>query len=200
MEMLGILLASLVSYILINNVILSQILGICSFVGISKKMENVFGMSAAVIIVMLLSTLITYPIYFYVLVPLKVEYLATIAFILVIASVVQLLELVLKKFFHSLYRGLGVFLPLITTNCAVLGVVIGATAGGVALNYLHALMITLGSAIGYSLILIAFSAIRIKLDAKDVPRAFKGLPIAFITAALMSLAFIGFSGLLSGLL
>ncbi len=196
MEMLGILLASLVSYILINNVILSQILGICSFVGISKKMENVFGMSAAVIVVMLLSTIITYPIYFYVLVPLKVGYLATIAFILVIASVVQLLELVLKKFFHSLYRGLGVFLPLITTNCAVLGVAIGATSGGLAVNYLDAIMITLGSALGYSLILIAFSAIRIKLDAKDVPRAFRGLPIAFITAALMSLAFMGFGGLL----
>lgn len=196
MEMFGILLASLISYVFINNVILSQMLGICPFIGVSKKMENVFGMSAAVLVVMLISTIITYPIYNYILIPLKVTYLETIAFILVIASVVQLLELVLKKFIPTLYRGLGVFLPLITTNCAVLGVALGVTGGGIAENFLDAIVIALGSGLGFSLVLMAFSAIRIKLDSKDVPRAFKGLPIAFVTAALMSLAFLGFSGLL----
>ncbi len=196
MEMLGILLASLISYVLINNVILSQMLGICPFIGVSKKMENVFGMGAAVIVVMLVATMITYPIYYYVLVPLEVTYLETISFILVIASLVQLLELFLKKFIPTLYRGLGVFLPLITTNCAVLGVALSVTGGGLAVSFLDATMIALGSGLGFTLVLMAFSAIRIKLDSKDVPRAFKGLPIAFVTAALMSLAFLGFSGLL----
>lgn len=196
MELVGVLLASFIASFLINNVLLSKLLGICSFVGVSKKMENVFGMSAAVILVMVLSTLVTYPIYYYILVPLNIAFLETIAFILVIASIVQLLELVIKKFSPSLYRGLGVFLPLITTNCAVLGIALGVASGGEALNYLDALVITFGSALGYSLVLIAFAAIRIKLDSQDVPKAFKGLPIAFITAALMSLAFIGFAGLI----
>lgn len=196
MELVGVLLASFIASFLINNVLLSKVLGICSFVGVSKKMENVFGMSAAVILVMVLSTLVTYPIYYYILVPLNIAFLETIAFILVIASIVQLLELVIKKFSPSLYRGLGVFLPLITTNCAVLGIALGVASGGEALNYLDALVITFGSALGYSLVLIAFAAIRIKLDSQDVPKAFKGLPIAFITAALMSLAFIGFAGLI----
>lgn len=196
MELVGVLLASFIASFLINNVLLSKVLGVCSFVGVSKKMENVFGMSAAVILVMVLSTLVTYPIYYYILVPLNIAFLETIAFILVIASIVQLLELVIKKFSPSLYRGLGVFLPLITTNCAVLGIALGVASGGEALNYLDALVITFGSALGYSLVLIAFAAIRIKLDSQDVPKAFKGLPIAFITAALMSLAFIGFAGLI----
>lgn len=196
MELVTVLLASFISSLLINNVLLSKILGVCSFIGVSKKMENVFGMSAAVIVVMLISTIITYPIYYFVLVPLQVTFLETIAFILVIASVVQLLELVIKKFSPSLYRGLGVFLPLITTNCAVLGIALGVTSGGEALNFLDAITIAFGSALGYSLVLITFSAIRIKLDSQDVPKAFKGLPIAFITAALMSLAFIGFAGLI----
>lgn len=196
MELIGILLASLISYVLINNVLLMQILGVCSFLGISKKMDNVFGMSAAVIVVLIVSTAITYPLYYFVLVPLKITYLKTIAFILVIASVVQLIEMVLKRFFEGLYRGLGVFLPLITTNCAVLGVALSVINRNVAVNFLDAIVIALGSGIGYGLILMAFSAIRIKLDSKDVPRAFKGLPIAFVTAALMSLAFIGLKGLL----
>ncbi len=196
MELLGILFASLISYMLINNVLLMQVLGVCSFLGISKKMSNVFGMSAAVILVLIISTAITYPIYYYILIPLKITYIETIAFILVIASVVQLIEMILKKFFESLYRGLGVFLPLITTNCAVLGVALSVVDKNVAVNFLDALVIALGSGLGYSLILIAFSAIRIKLDSKDVPKAFKGLPIAFVIAAIMSLAFLGLKGLL----
>jgi len=196
MELLGVLLASFISSFLINNVLLSRVLGVCSFIGVSKKMENVFGMSAAVILVMVVSTVLTYPLYYFILAPLEIAFLETIAFILVIASVVQLLELVMKKFLPSLYRGLGVFLPLITSNCAVLGVALGVASGGEAVNFLDALVTTFGSALGYSLVLIVFSAIRIKLDSQDVPKAFKGLPIAFVTAALMSLAFIGFAGLI----
>lgn len=196
MELLGVLLASFVSSFLINNVLLSKILGVCPFIGVSKKMENVIGISAAVILVMVVSTLLTYPLYYFILAPLELAFLETIAFILVIASVVQLSELVIKKFSPSLYRGLGVFLPLITTNCAVLGIALGVASGGEAVNFLDALVITFGSALGFSLVLIAFSAIRIKLDSQDVPKAFKGLPIAFVTAALMSLAFIGFAGLI----
>lgn len=196
MGTIGILLAALVSSMLINNVLLMQFLGICSFLGISKKMSNVWGMSAAVIVVMLVSTAITYPLYYYVLVPLKIGYINTIAFILVIASVVQLIEMVLKKYVEPLYRGLGVFLPLITTNCAVLGVALSVLDVNVAGSFLEAMFVTLGSALGYSLIIIAFSAIRITLDVKDVPKAFKGMPIALVTAALMSLAFMGLAGLI----
>lgn len=192
------LFASLVIAMLIENVLLSQILGVCSFLGISKKMDNGFGMSAAVIVVMVISTAITYPLYYYVLKPLDIAFLDTIAFILVIASVVQLIEMLLKKFFEGLYRGLGVFLPLITTNCAVLGVALNVLNPNLADNFLQAIVVALGSALGYSLVLIAFSAIRIKLDSKDVPKAFKGLPIAFITAALMSIAFLGFQGFFGG--
>lgn len=196
MEILGIIFAALVSSMLINNVILMQFLGICSFFGVSKKMSNVFGMSAAVIVVMVISTAITYPIYYFILVPLNIAYINTIAFILVIAAVVQLIEMFLKRYVVGLYRGLGVYLPLITTNCAVLGVAISVLDKNVAGNFLTAIIVSLGSALGYSLIIIAFSAIRIKLDAKDVPRAFKGLPIALVTAALMSLAFMGLAGLI----
>lgn len=196
MDILGIIFAALISSMLINNVLLMQFLGICSFFGVSKKMSNVWGMSAAVIVVMLISTAITYPIYYYILVPLNIAYINTIAFILVIAAVVQLIEMFLKRYVVALYRGLGVYLPLITTNCAVLGVAISVLDKGVADNFLMAMIVTLGSALGYSLVIIAFSAIRIKLDAKDVPRAFKGLPIALVTAALMSLAFMGLAGLI----
>lgn len=196
MEMLGIIFAALISSMLINNVLLMQFLGICSFLGVSNKMSNVWGMSAAVIVVMVISTAITYPIYYFMLVPLNIQYIDTIAFILVIAAVVQLIEMFLKKYIPSLYRGLGVYLPLITTNCAVLGIAISVVNPNVASNYLEALIITLGSALGYSIVIIAFSAIRIKLDAKDVPKAFKGLPVALVSATLMSLAFMGLTGLI----
>lgn len=196
MEYLGILFAALIGAMLINNVLLMQFLGICSFFGVSNKMSNVWGMSAAVLVVMLISSAITYPIYHFILVPLNIEYINTIAFILVIAAVVQLIEMVLKRYIPALYRGLGVYLPLITTNCAVLGVAISILDKNVADNFLTAMTVTLGSALGYGLIIIAFSAIRIKLESKDVPRAFKGLPIALIVAALMSLAFMGLAGLI----
>lgn len=196
MEYLGILFASLISSMLINNVLLSTFLGICSFLGVSKKMSNVWGMSAAVIVVMVISTAITYPLYFYVLVPLGIGYINTIAFILVIAAVVQLIEMLLKRYMEGLYRGLGVYLPLITTNCAVLGIALSVLDKNYAMDFMDALVLTLGSALGYALVIISFSAIRIKLDSKDVPKAFKGMPIALITASLMSLAFLGLVGLI----
>lgn len=196
MEYLGILFASLISSMLINNVLLSTFLGICSFLGVSKKMSNVWGMSAAVIVVMVISTAITYPLYFYVLVPLGIGYINTIAFILVIAAVVQLIEMLLKRYMEGLYRGLGVYLPLITTNCAVLGIALSVLDKNYAMDFMDALVLTFGSALGYALVIISFSAIRIKLDSKDVPKAFKGMPIALITASLMSLAFLGLVGLI----
>ncbi|MDD4468920.1 MAG: Rnf-Nqr domain containing protein [Acholeplasmataceae bacterium] len=196
MEYLGILFASLISSMLINNVLLSTFLGICSFLGVSKKMSNVWGMSAAVIVVMVISTAITYPLYFYVLVPLGIGYINTIAFILVIAAVVQLIEMLLKRYMEGLYRGLGVYLPLITTNCAVLGIALSVLDKNYATDFMKALVLTFGSALGYALVIISFSAIRIKLDSKDVPKAFKGMPIALITASLMSLAFLGLVGLI----
>lgn len=185
---------SLISSMLINNIIVIKFLGICSFLGVSKKMSNVWGMSAAVMFVMMISTAITYPLYFYVLDPLGVGYVDTIAFILVIAAVVQLVEMLLKKYVESLYRGLGVYLPLITTNCAVLGV--AQTNITEAKNYLDALTITFGTVLGYTLVIVAFSAIRLRLDSANVPKAFKGMPIALVVAGLMSLAFLGLQGLI----
>ncbi|MDY0346242.1 MAG: hypothetical protein CVV63_03490 [Tenericutes bacterium HGW-Tenericutes-8] len=185
---------SLISSMLINNIIVIKFLGICSFLGVSKKMSNVWGMSAAVMFVMMMSTAITYPLYFYVLEPNGVGYINTIAFILVIAAVVQLVEMILKKYVESLYRGLGVFLPLITTNCAVLGV--AQTNLTEAQSYADALTITFGTVLGYTLVIVAFSAIRIRLDSANVPKAFKGMPIALVVAGLMSLAFLGLQGLI----
>ncbi|MDX9807848.1 MAG: RnfABCDGE type electron transport complex subunit A [Acholeplasma sp.] len=185
---------SLISSMLINNIIVIKFLGICSFLGVSKKMSNVWGMSAAVMFVMMISTAITYPLYFYVLDPLGVGYVDTIAFILVIAAVVQLVEMLLKKYVESLYRGLGVYLPLITTNCAVLGV--AQTNITEAADYADALTITFGTVLGYTLVIVAFSAIRIRLDSANVPKAFKGMPIALVVAGLMSLAFLGLQGLI----
>jgi electron transport complex protein RnfA len=185
---------SLISSMLINNIIVIKFLGICSFLGVSKKMSNVWGMSAAVMFVMMISTAITYPLYFYVLDPLGVGYVDTIAFILVIAAVVQLVEMLLKKYVESLYRGLGVYLPLITTNCAVLGV--AQTNITEAKGFADALTITFGTVLGYTLVIVAFSAIRIRLDSANVPKAFKGMPIALVVAGLMSLAFLGLQGLI----
>ncbi|MBM7452978.1 electron transport complex protein RnfA [Acholeplasma morum] len=184
---------SLISAMLVNNIIVIKFLGICSFLGVSKKMSNVWGMSAAVLFVMMMSTAITYPLYEFVLEPMGIGYTATIAFILVIAAVVQLVEMILKKYVESLYRGLGVYLPLITTNCAVLGV--AQTNLTEAQGFLDALTITLGTALGYTLVIVAFSAIRIRLDSANVPKAFKGMPIALVVAGLMSLAFLGLQGL-----
>ena len=180
-------LVSLFSAMLINNVILSRFYGICPFLGVSKKIDSAIGMGAAVFFVMLLATLLTYPLYHYVLSPLNIPFMDTISFILVIASIVQLVEMIIKK-------SLGVFLPLITTNCAVLGVAQGNINSGY--GFLESLSNTIGTSLGFAIILFMFSCIRTRLESSNVPKAFKGAPIALITAGLMALAFMGLSGLL----
>jgi Na+-translocating ferredoxin:NAD+ oxidoreductase subunit A len=184
---------SLISAMLVNNIILARFLGICPFLGVSKKVESAIGMGAAVLFVMMIASIITYPMYMYILEPLGIGYMDTIAFILVIAALVQLVELIIKKTSKGLYKSLGVYLPLITTNCAILGVAQGNK--DVAANYLDALTITFGTGLGFMLIMFAFSSIRIRLESANVPKAFQGVPISLITAGLMSLAFLGLSGL-----
>ncbi|MFP4177610.1 MAG: electron transport complex protein RnfA [Acholeplasmataceae bacterium] len=188
------LLAILISAILINNIVLMQFLGLCSFFGISTNMKSVVGMGFAVIFVMTLAAAISYPIYYYVLEPLDIAYIETIAFILVIASLVQLTELIIKRISKSLYKSLGIYLPLIATNCAILGVALKNVAE--PKNYAEAMMFAIGSAIGFALVIIIFTAIRIRLQAATVPRSLKGLPIAFVTAGIMALAFMGLVGII----
>jgi Na+-translocating ferredoxin:NAD+ oxidoreductase subunit A len=188
------LIAILISAMLVNNIVLMQFLGLCSFFGVSTKMKSVVGMGLAVIVVIFLAAAITYPIYHLVLVELNIKYIDTIAFILVIASLVQLTELVIKRFSQSLYKALGVYLPLIATNCAVLGVALTNVA--IEQTYIESLFYALGSGLGYALIIITFTAIRMRLDSANVPKALKGLPIAFVTAGLMAMAFMGLAGII----
>ncbi|GAB6088070.1 electron transport complex subunit RsxA [Alkaliphilus crotonatoxidans] len=183
----------LVSSILVNNFVLSRFLGICPFLGVSKQVETAFGMGMAVTFVMALASMITYLVYNLMLVPLNLVYLQTIAFILVIAALVQLVEMVIEKTSPTLYQSLGVYLPLITTNCAVLGVALINIQ--MEYNFIEVLISGIGAAIGFSLAIILFAAIRERLELFDVPEVFKGFPIALITASLMSLAFMGFAGL-----
>lgn len=185
---------------LINNVILKQFLGICPFLGVSKKSSSAVGMGAAVTFVMVIASLVTYAIYSYVLVPFGIEYISTIAFILVIASLVQLVEMILKKFSKSLYKALGVYLPLITTNCAILGVAEGNISNiytdyGSSGMWL-AVFTALGTALGFTLIIFAFSSVREKLESSNVPEAWKGVPISLVVAGIMSIAFLGLQGIL----
>ena len=187
-------LLAILSSMLINNVLLMQFLGICPFLGVSKKLNSELGMSLAVIFVMMISSIVTYPLYFYVLKPLNIEYLDTICFILIIATLVQIVELILKKFSKSLYKTLGIYLPLITTNCAILGVAQSNISS--ASNYFNAITISLGTGLGFALVMILFSAIRERLESSDIPESFKGVPIALITAGLLALAFLGLTGLI----
>ena len=193
-----------ISAIFVNNVVLSQFLGVCPFLGVSKKVGTAVGMTAAVTFVMAIATLVTYLLQYYVLVPLNLEFLQTVSFILVIASLVQMVEIIIKKISPSLYQALGIFLPLITTNCVVLGVAIqvvsnkydfGFAAGARMLGLGEALLFAIATAIGYGLALILFAGIREQLELSNVPKAFKGVPIALLTAGIMALAFMGFSGL-----
>ena len=193
-----------VSAIFVNNVVLSQFLGICPFLGVSKKVGTAVGMTAAVTFVIAIATLVTFLLQKYVLVPLELEFLQTVSFILVIASLVQMVEIIIKKISPSLYQALGIFLPLITTNCVVLGVAIqvvsnkydfGFAAGARMLGLGEALLFAIATAIGYGLALILFAGIREQLELSNVPKAFKGVPIALLTAGIMALAFMGFSGL-----
>ena len=178
---------------LINNVVLSQFLGICAFLGVSRKTGTAAGMGAAVIFVITLSSLITGILYRCVLVPLHVEYLQTIVFILIIAALVQFVEMALKKYSHALYEALGVYLPLITTNCAVLGVALINVQKNY--NILEGVVYGLATAIGFFIAIVLMAGIREKIDDNDIPESFKGTPIVLLTACLMAIAFFGFSGL-----
>ena len=188
----------LISTIFINNYVLSQMLGLCPFLGVSKKLDSAIGMGLAVIFVMGLSSLFTFIIYKYVLVPFDITYLTTIAFILIIAGFVQFVEMVIEKVSPVLYYSLGIFLPLITTNCAVLGVtVLNIESGFVNSNMglLMAVVQGVGGGIGFTLALILMAGIRERLEVADIPEHMKGLPITFIVAGLMAMAFLGFSGM-----
>lgn len=187
----------LISAILVNNVVLSQFLGICPFVGVSKRIDTALGMSAAVAFVMTLATIVTYIVQKCLLNPLGLQYLQTIAFILVIASLVQLVEIVLKKVSPVLYKALGIFLPLITTNCAVLGVAILVIQRDFI--FLEGIVYALSTAIGFGLALTIFAGIREQLELVNVPKGMQGVPIVMVTAGLLSLAFMGFSGVDGGL-
>ena len=193
MEIAKNLMIILLTGILTENFVLSKFLGICPFLGVSKKLDSSIGMGAAVTFVMVCASLVTYPIYYGILVPLGIEYMNTIAFILVIAVFVQLVEMVLKKYMPPLYKSLGVYLPLITTNCAVLGVALLNV--NLAHNLTESVIYGFGASLGFALVLVLFAALRERLVAADVPITFRGSSIALITAGLMSLAFMGFAGL-----
>lgn len=191
MKIFAIFLAGL----LVNNFVMSRFLGICSFLGVSKKVETATGMGLAVTFVMALASSMSYVVYKLILVPLHIDYLYTLAFILVIASLVQFVEMVIKKNFPGLYRALGIYLPLITTNCAVLGVaVLNMTSG---YNFIESVVNGISAALGYFLAIVLLAGIRERMEANDkMPLALQGLPITLITAGLMSIAFLGFQGLI----
>ncbi len=182
-----------ISAVLINNIVLSQFLGICPFLGVSRKKESAIGMGLAVMFVMIGASTLSYLLYYYVLKPLYIEYMNLVSFILVIASFVQFTEMFVKKFSPSLYKSLGIYLPLITTNCAVLFVTLANITSGY--SFIEMLTYSFSVPLGFMLVLIIFSYIREKLDAAPIPNAFKGNPIALIVAALMAIAFSGLAGL-----
>ena len=185
--------AIIIGAIFVNNVVLAQFLGICPFLGVSSKVETSMGMGAAVTFVMALSSIVVWLIQEYLLVPLGIEYMQTIVFILVIAALVQMVEIVLKKVSPSLYQALGIFLPLITTNCAGLGVAILMIQKDYGL--LEGLLYSTASALGFALALVLFAGLRERLEFDEVPAAFRGVPIALITASLLAMAFMGFTGM-----
>ncbi len=186
-----------ISAIFVNNIVLSQFLGICPFLGVSQKVNTSLGMSAAVAFVLTLATIVTYLVQYYVLNPFGLQYLQTIAFILVIASLVQMVEIVLKKVSPALYQALGIFLPLITTNCAVLGVAILVIQKDFSL--LQSIVYAFSTAIGFGLALTVFAGIREQMALADIPKGMRGTAIVLVTAGLLSLAFMGFSGVDGGL-
>ncbi|MFI3248701.1 MAG: electron transport complex subunit RsxA [Rikenellaceae bacterium] len=183
----------IIGAIFVNNVILSQFLGICPFLGVSSKVETSMGMGAAVTFVMAIASAVAWLIQSYILVPLDIVYMQTIVFILVIAALVQMVEIIMKKVSPVLYQALGIFLPLITTNCAVLGVAILMIQKEFSL--LESIVYAVASALGFWLAMVLFAGLREQLDLDDVPEAFKGIPIALITAGILAMAFMGFSGL-----
>ena len=187
----------LLSAVFINNYVLSKFLGICPFLGVSKKLNQAVGMSLAVIFVMLMATAVTWPIQTYLLTPNELGYLQTIVFILVIAALVQLVEIILKRYIPSLHKSLGVYLPLITTNCAVLGVTILNIDSGY--TFAESMVNSLGSGLGFFHAMVIFSGVRSKLEGADIPKAFQGLPITLVAASITSLSFLGFSGVIENL-
>lgn len=186
-------LLGIINAMLINNVTLSRFYGICPFLGVSKKTSSALGMGVAVTFVIVLASVICWPIY-ELLKAAGIPFMDTITYILVIASLVQLIEMIIKKYSPSLYKALGVYLPLITTNCAVLGVAQGNTDQ--ALSFGDSMANAIGTGVGFAVVIFIFSAIRYRLDASNTPKAFKGIPIALVTAALMAMAFLGFSGMI----
>ncbi len=183
----------IISAVFVNNIVLAKFLGICPFIGVSNKVETALGMTGAVTFVMVVATMVTYLLQQYVLIPLGINYMQTITFILVIASLVQLVEIILKKVSPSLYQALGIFLPLITTNCAVLGVAILSVQN--EYNLAESTVFAVANAIGFGLALVLFSGIREFLDLANVPKGMKGVPIAFVVAGLLAMAFMGFAGI-----
>ena len=184
----------MLSVILVDNYVLSKFLGICPFLGVSKSLNTAIGMSSAVIFVMTLASAITYIVYEFLLLPYDLEYLRTISFILVIASLVQFVEIILKNFIPPLYKSLGIYLPLITTNCAVLGVAILSVDNGY--NFLYSVIYGFGAGIGFALAMIIFSGVRQRITLSDIPKSLEGLPISLVAASLVSLAFFGFKGII----
>lgn len=182
-----------ISCVLVSNIVLTQFLGICPFLGVSKNKKSALGMGLAVMGVTVLSTLITFGLYKLVLAPLEIEYMQTVIYVLVIAALVQFVEMLIKKYFPSLYESFGVYLPLITTNCVVLGVCLNVV--NYDYNFLQTLVYSVSVSLGYMLVLFIFSAIRVQLDRVPVPKAFKGVPIALIVAACMAMAFSAFNGI-----
>lgn len=197
METFKVLIVILLSSVLVDNYVLSRFLGICPFLGVSKKLNQAVGMGLAVTIVMLIATAVTWPIQYFVLNTLGLGYLQNIVFILIIATLVQMLELVLRKFSPALYKGLGVYLPLITTNCAVLGVTINNIIDGY--SFIESMVSSLGCGLGFLLAMVLFSGLRSRIDETNIPAPFKGLAVTLIAASFISLAFMGFGGIVENI-
>ena len=188
----------LMSSVLVDNYVLNRFLGICPFLGVSKKVNQSVGMGAAVIFVMLVATAVTWPIQTFILNPLNMGYMQTISFILIIATLVQFIEIFLKKVIPALHKSLGVYLPLITTNCAVLGVTINNITDGY--NFLESMISSLGVGLGFLLAMVLFSGMRSRIEESEVPESFKGLPVTLVAASFISMAFFGFAGIVENIL
>ncbi len=197
MDLFKSLIVILLSSVLVNNYVLSRFLGICPFLGVSKKLNQAVGMGVSVTAVMLLATAVTWPIQYFVLDRFGLGYMQTIVFILIIAALVQMVEILLKKFSPALHKGLGVYLPLITTNCAVLGVAINNITDG--FNFVESIISSLGCGLGFLLAMVLFSGIRSRIDESEVPKPFRGVAITLIAASFISLAFMGFAGIVDKL-
>ena len=197
MEMFKNMMYILMTSAIVENVVLAKFLGCCPFLGVSKKLDSAVGMSGAVIFVMLMATAVTWPIYSFILEPNGLAYLQTIVFILVIAALVQLVEFILKKYMKSLYQALGVYLPLITTNCAVLGVTLLNLESGY--NFMESMVNALGTGLGFMVAMVLFAGVRGKMESCDFPESFKGIPSTLIAASIVSMSFMGFADVANGI-